>query len=89
MILFAPQSSHAAKKEGLWPSLCEEIDALSSLAAVEGWWADYQITRLRHTPLPFIGPLRDRLDLQRRELTALAQSRYLDLQYSRAMERDL
>lgn len=88
MILVKPQSSHEARKTDLWSGLCGEVDALPSLAAVEDWWLAFQVHRLRHLPLPFQGPLRERLDARRSELVAMAQSRFLDLQYARAMERD-
>lgn len=88
MILVKPQSSHEAKKADLWPQLCAEIDDLSSLAAMEDWWLAFQVKRLRHLPLPFQGPLRDRMETRRGEIIAAAQSRALDLQYARAMERD-
>lgn len=88
MKVFAPQSSYAAKKEDLWSTLCAEVDALPSLAAVADWWTDFQLRRLRQLPPVFQSPLRDRLEDRRRELIALSQHRFLDLQYARAMERE-
>lgn len=88
MKLFAPQSSYAAKKDDLWSALCGEVDMLPSLAAVADWWADFQINRLRSLPPVFQSPLRERLEDRKRDLIALSQSRFLDLQYARAMERD-
>lgn len=88
MILNKPQSSHEARKTDLWSDLCAEVDSLPSIAAVEDWWLDFQVKRLRHLPLPFQSPLKDRLDDRKGELVAMSQSRFLDLQYRRAMERD-
>lgn len=88
MKVWKPESSYAAKKADLWSVLCAEVDELPSLAAVNDWWTDFQIKRLRDLPPVFQSPLRDRLEDRRRELVALAQSRFLDLQYLRAMERD-
>lgn len=88
MKVWKPESSYAVKKADLWSVLCAEVDELPSLAAVNDWWADFQIKRLRDLPPVFQSPLRDRLEDRRRELVALAQSRFLDLQYLRAMERD-
>lgn len=88
MKVWKPQSSHAVKKTSFWSDVMEEIDTLPSLAACEDWWCGFQINRLRDLPLPFQGPLRDRLDARRRELVAMSQSRFLDLQYQRAMDRD-
>lgn len=88
MILVKPQSSHEARKTDMWSDLCAEVDFLPSIAAVEDWWLAFQVQRLRHLPLPFQTPLRDRLDDRKRELVAMSQSRLLDLQYARAMERD-
>lgn len=88
MMLVKPQSSYEAKQTDLWSDLTAEVDTLPSIAAVEDWWLTFQVKRLRHLPLPFQGPLRERLDDRKRELVALSQSRFLDLQYARAMERD-
>jgi|GEM_PF-1358624 len=88
MKVWKPESAHSAKKTDLWSGLCAEVDELPSLAAVDGWWLDFQIGRLRDLPLSFQSPLRDRLEDRRRELIAIAQSRYLDRQYALAMERD-
>lgn len=88
MILVKPQSSHEARKTDLWSDLCAEVDTLPSIAAVEDWWLTFQVQRLRHLPLPFQSPLRERLDDRKSELVAMSQSRFLDLEYRRAMERD-
>lgn len=88
MILVKPQSSHEARKTDLWSDLCGEVDKLPSIAAVEDWWLTFQVQRLRHLPLPFQTPLRERLEDRKAELVAMAQGRLLDLQYARAMERD-
>lgn len=88
MLLVKPQSSYEAKQTDLWSGLCAEVDTLPSIAAVEDWWLDFQVKRLRHLPVPFQGPLRDRLDARKSELVAMSQSRLLDLQWRRAMERD-
>lgn len=88
MMLVKPQSSHEARKTDIWSALCAEVDDLPSIAAVEDWWLDFQVKRLRHLPLPFQGPLRDRLDSRKSELVVMSQSRFLDLQWQRAMERD-
>lgn len=88
MKIWKPQSSHAVKQTSYWSDLTDEIDALPSIAACEDWWDGFQIHRLRDLPLPFQGPLRDRLDGRKRDLVALSQSRFLDLQYQRAMDRD-
>ena len=88
MKVWKPESSYAAKKSDLWSVLCAEVDDLPSLAAINDWWTDFQTKRLRDLPPVFQSPLRDRLEDRRRELIALSQSRFLDLQYARAMERD-
>ena len=88
MILVKPQSSHEARKTDLWSDLCAQVDALPSIAAVEDWWLTFQVQRLRHLPLPFQGPLRERLNDRKGELVAMSQSRFLDRQYLSAMERD-
>ena len=89
MKLWKPESSYAAKKADLWSCLCAEVDDLPSLAALRDWWDEFQIKRLRDLPPVFQTPLRDRLEDRRRDIIALSQSRLLDLQYHRAMERDL
>ena len=88
MKLWKPDSSYAAKKADLWSALCAEVDSLPSIAAVEDWWLGFQIKRLRDLPPVYQEPLRDRLDDRKRELVAMAQSRFLDRQWLNAMERD-
>lgn len=88
MYLVKPLSSHAARKTTLWDDLCEEVDGLPSIAACEDWWLIFQAKRLRFLPVPFQGPLRDRLDTRKTELVAMSQSRFLDQQWRLAMERD-
>lgn len=88
MMLVKPQSSYEAKQTDLWSDLCGEVDQLPSIAAVEDWWLDFQVKRLRHLPPAFQGPIKDRLADRKSELVAMSQSRFLDLQWQRAMERD-
>lgn len=88
MLLIKPQSSYEAKKEDLWSVLCAEIDALPSLAACEDWWVTFQLLHLRKLPVAFQSPIRDRLADRKSELVAMSQSRFLDAQWRRAMERD-
>lgn len=88
MKIWKPDSSYAAKKADLWSVLCAEVDATPSLTALDAWWADFQINRLRDLPPVYQGPLRDRMADRRGELVADAQGRHLDRQFADAMERD-
>lgn len=88
MKIWKPDSSYAAKKADLWSALCAEVDATPSLTALDAWWSDFQINRLRDLPPVYQTPLRDRMADRRSELVAIAQGRHLDRLYAHAMDRE-
>ena len=87
MIASKPKSAYAARKDGDWYALLEEIAALPSLAACEAWWTAFVVERLSSGP-DWQDELLEALTERKSVLRAEAQMRHMDQQFLNAMERD-
>lgn len=87
MIVSKPKTAHAARQDGDWQAICQEVAGLRSLAALEAWRADFVLRRLSASP-DWQEELWELLEDRVGELRAEALMRTMDRQFQGAMERD-
>lgn len=58
MRVFRPKTAHAAKADGDWQAICEEVAACDSELAVRAWWRDFVLSRLPGLPADWSGEIR-------------------------------
>jgi hypothetical protein len=86
MRVWRPKTAYAARTDGDWTALKEEI---AQVPDPDAWWQDFILSgRLRDLPTGWQEQVSDALNERRAELLVIRQSKSLDAGFRRAMERD-